>query len=110
MTNDELQQFRKLLEENNKQLGHNLQQDFQKQLAENNKQIRKEIKEEVDPLHERMDTQYKNLTGQINTVRLEIKESEKNILEQVKPLANLVFDHDEQIAALQKAVGLRPKH
>jgi gas vesicle protein len=109
-TDDLVQQFKNLLEENNKQLEQNLQQDFQKQLAENNKQIRKEIKEEVDPLHERMDAQYKNLTGQINTVRLEMKESEKNILEQVKPLANLIVDHDEQIAALQKAVGLRPKH
>jgi hypothetical protein len=119
MANDDLlQQFKKLLEENTNQL----EQNFQKRQEENNKQLRLEIREdtkaeiksEVAPLHERMDTQYKNLTSKINTVeqnlRLEIKESEKNILEQVKPFADVILDHDTQIEELQKAVGLRPKH
>jgi uncharacterized protein involved in exopolysaccharide biosynthesis len=102
-----------------------LLQRFKKLLEENNKQLRQEVKAEVEPLHERFDAQReqintveKNLRQEIkesdNTVeknlRLDIKESEKNILEQVKPLANLLVDHDEQIAELQKAVGLRPKH
>jgi hypothetical protein len=103
MTNGELQQFKKLLAENNKQLEQNLRQDFQIQLAENNKQIRKEIKAEVDPLHERLDAQRE----QINNV-------EKNLAETVRQetgmLADLIVDHDTQIEELQKAVGLRPKH
>jgi hypothetical protein len=42
MTNDDLQQFQKLLEANNKQLRQDLRED---------------IKAEVDPLHERLDAQ-----------------------------------------------------
>jgi uncharacterized protein involved in exopolysaccharide biosynthesis len=95
-----------------------LLQQFKELLAENNKQLRQEIKEdtkaEVAPLHERLDAQRE----QINTVeknlkqeiKQEIKDSEKNIIEQFSPITNLVLDHDEQIAELQKAVGLRPKH
>jgi ABC-type oligopeptide transport system ATPase subunit len=56
MTDDQLQQFKKLLAENNQQLKQDLQQDFQKRLEANNKQLRQEIKEdtkaEVAPLHE----------------------------------------------------------
>jgi hypothetical protein len=47
MINDELQQFQKLLEENNKQL---------------RQEIREDIRAEVDPLHERLDAQQKRLT------------------------------------------------
>jgi hypothetical protein len=109
-TDDLLHQFKQLLAENNKQL---------------RQEVREDVKAEVDPLHERLDAQReqinsveKNLRQEIkesdNTVeknlREEIKGSENNILEQVKPLANLIFDHDEQIVELQKAVGLRPKH
>jgi hypothetical protein len=115
MANDDLlQQFKKLLEENNKQQDQNLQnrldaqdQKFQKRLEENNKQIRKEIRAEVDPLHERMDTQYKNLSGQINAVKTELSDL---IIKEAGDLANLIVDHDTQIEELQKAVGLRPKH
>src|SRR5687767_5634466 len=103
MTNDELQQFKKLLAENNQQL----EQNFQKRLEGNNKQIRKEIKAEVDPLHERLDTQYKNLSSQINGVKTELNET---IRQEASVIADLIIDHDEQIAELQKAVGLRPKH
>jgi arginine deiminase len=102
MADDLLQQFKKLLAENNKQQA----QDFQNRLDA-----------AVDPIHERLDAQRE----QINTVERKLSEQiarqgeqintvEKNILEQVKPLANLIFGHDEQIAELQKAVGLRPKH
>jgi uncharacterized protein involved in exopolysaccharide biosynthesis len=102
-----------------------LLQQFKTLLAENNKQLRQEIKEdtkaEVAPLHERLDTQReqisnveKNLRQEVKNseknLRQEIKVSEKNIIEQFSPITNLVLDHDEQIAELQKAVGLRPKH
>jgi predicted nucleic acid-binding Zn-ribbon protein len=89
MANDDLlQQFKKLIEENNKQLRLEIQED--------NKAA---IKAEVEPLHERFDAQRE----QISTV-------EKNIIEQFSPITNMVLDHDEQIGELQKAVGLCPKH
>jgi chromosome segregation ATPase len=114
MTNDDLQQFKKLLEENNKQQDQN----FQKRLGA-----------AVDPLHERLDTQYKNLSNQINDVRTELTETrtelssvEKNLSEKISQQAHDVADilakavmpdidrHEKQITELQKAVGLRPKH
>jgi hypothetical protein len=108
MANDDLlHQFKKLLEENNKQL----EQNFQKRQEENNKQLRLEIHEdiraEVDPLHERMDTQYKNLSGQISEGKTELADL---IRQEAGTLADLIVDHDTQIEELQKAVGLRPKH
>jgi hypothetical protein len=110
MTNDDLQQFKKLLAENNQQL----EQNFQKRLEENNKQLRQEVREdvkaEVEPLHERFDAQREHINTAEKNLRQEIKDSEKNIIEQFSPITNLVLDHDEQIAELQKAVGLRPKH
>jgi uncharacterized membrane-anchored protein YhcB (DUF1043 family) len=87
---------------------------IQKRLEENNKHIQQNIKAEVDPLHERLDAQRE----QISTV-------EKNLSGQISDVYDLVGDpiipkldkHDEQltqhdadIAELQKAVGLRPKH
>jgi len=141
MTNDELQQFKKLLAENNQDLkedfqnrlevnNHQLEQNFQKRLEENNKQLRLEIREdtqtaikaEVDPLHERMDTQYKNLSGQINAVKTELTEVKTDLSEKIGQQAHDVADilaeavmpdidkHEVQIEELQKAVGLRPKH
>jgi hypothetical protein len=116
MANDDLlHQFKKLLEENNKQL----EQNFQKRQEENNKQLRLEIREdiraEVDLLHERMDTQYKNLTGQINAVKTELSEKISQQSHEVADiLAKAVMPdidrHEIQIEELQKAVGLRPKH
>ena len=112
------QKFQKLLEENNKQQDENLQ----KRLEDNNKQIRKEMKAEVDPLHERMDTQYKNLSGQINDVKTELKEVKTELSEKIDQQTHDVADilakavmpdidrHDSEIKELQKAVGLRPKH
>jgi hypothetical protein len=110
MTNDDLlQQFKKLLEENNKQQDKN----FQNRLEENNKQLRQEVREEikaeVDPLHDRLDAQREQINNVEKNLRQEIKDSEKNIIEQFSPITNLVLDHDEKIAELQKAVGLRPK-
>jgi predicted nucleic acid-binding Zn-ribbon protein len=96
MSNDDLsRQFKKLLEENNKQQA----QDFQNRLDA-----------AVDPIHERLDTQHKNLSEQIAHQGEQIANVEKNIIEQFSPITNLVLDHDEQIGELQKAVGLRPKH
>jgi hypothetical protein len=102
---------------------------IQKRLEENNKQIRKEIKAEVDPLHERLDTQReqinnveKNLSGQINAVKTELKEVKTELSEKIDQQAHDVADilakavmpdidrHDSEIKELQKAVGLRPKH
>jgi hypothetical protein len=123
MANDDLvQQFKELLAEQ--------AQDFQNRLEENNKQLRQEIREdnkadikaEVDPLHERMDTQYKNLSGQINAVKTELKEVKTELTEkidqQTHDVANILAGavmpdidrHDAEIKELQKAVGLRPKH
>jgi predicted RNase H-like nuclease (RuvC/YqgF family) len=75
MINDELQQFQKLLEENNKQL---------------RQEIREDIRAEVDPLHERLDAQQKrfttvekNLSAQISTVAKNISSVEKNLSEQI---------------------------
>ena len=120
MANDDLlHQFKKLLAENNKQL----EQNFQRRQEENNKQLRLEIREdtkaeikaEVEPLHARMDTQYKNLTGQINTVRTELS---GKIDQQAHDVADILAKavmpdidrHETQIKELQEAVGLRPKH
>jgi hypothetical protein len=103
MTNDELQQFKKLIDESNKQLRQELQQDFQNRLDA-----------VVDPIHERLDTQREQISNVEKnlrqTIKEDIKDSEKNIIEQFSPITNLVLEHDEQIAELQKAVGLRPKH
>jgi hypothetical protein len=105
MANDDLlQQFDKLI---------------QQRLEANNKQLRQEVREdvkaEVEPLHERMDTQHKNLSRQISTV-------EKNLTGKIDQQAHEVADilaqavmpdidrHEEQITELQEAVGLRPKH
>jgi hypothetical protein len=100
MANDDLlQQFKKLLEENNKQL--------RQEIREDNKA---DIRAEVDPLHERMDTQYKNLSGQIAQQGEQIAKVEKNIIEQFSPITNMVLDHDEKIEALEKAVELHSKH
>jgi hypothetical protein len=90
-------------------------------LQQIDKLIQKRLDEAVDPIHERLDTQReqisnveKNLRQEIKdsekNLRQDIKESEKNIVEQYSPITNLVLDHDEKIAELQKAVGLPPKH
>jgi TP901 family phage tail tape measure protein len=107
MTDDQLQQFKKLLAENNKEL----QQDFQNRLDK-----------AVDPIHERLDSQYKNLSGQINAVKTELKEVKTELTEKIDQQTHDVADilskavmpdidrHEAQIEELQKAVGLRPKH
>jgi predicted nucleic acid-binding Zn-ribbon protein len=107
MANDDLvQQFKKLLEENNKHL---------------RQEIREDIKAEVDPLHERLDAQQerfttleknissveKNLSSEIHAVKTELTEA---IKQETSVIADLIIDHDTQIEELQKAVGLRPKH
>ena len=118
-TDDLLQQFDKLIQ---KRLDAQ-DQKFQKLLEENNKQLRLEIREdtkaeikaEIEPLHERMDTQFKNLTGQINTVRTELS---GKIDQQAHDVADILAKavmpdidrHETQIKELQEAVGLRPKH
>ncbi len=111
MANDDLlHQFKKLLEENNKQQDENLQ----KRLEENNKQIRKEIKSEVDLLHERMDAQReqiasveRNLSGQISAAKAEITHDVANLVSDT--LIPLYDEQEAKITELQKAVGLRPK-
>jgi hypothetical protein len=112
MANDDLLQqldtlIQKRLEANNTQL----EQKFQKRLDA-----------AVDPLHERLDTQYKNLSGQINAVKTELKEVKTDLSEkidqQAHDVANILAEavmpdidkHEVQITELQKAVGLRSKH
>jgi chaperonin cofactor prefoldin len=66
--------------------------------------LQKRLRAEVDPLHERMDTQYKNLSSQIAQQGEQIAKVEKNIIEQFSPITNMVLDHDEKIEKLEKAV------
>ena len=96
MANDDLlQQFKKLLEENNKQQA----QDFQNRLDA-----------AVDPIHERLDVQREQISNVEKNLRQEIKDSEKHIIEQFSPITNMVLDHDEKIEKLEKAVELHSKH
>jgi|SRR5918992_1926359 hypothetical protein len=124
-TDDLLQQFDKLIQ---KRLDAQ-DQKFQKLLEENNKQLRLEIREdnkadiraEVDPLHERMDTQYKNLSSEISTVEKNLSTTEKNLSGKIDQQTHDVADilakavmpdidrHETEIKELQEAVGLRPK-
>jgi archaellum component FlaC len=105
MANDDLlQQLDKLIE---------------KRLAENNKQqaqdFQNRLDKAVDPIHERLDTQHKNLTSQINAAKTELTEK---IDQQTHDVADILAKavmpdidrHDTEIKELQKAVGLRPKH
>jgi hypothetical protein len=114
MGNDDLlQQFKKLLEENNKQQDENFQ---------------KRLDAAVDPLHERLNAQREQITSvernlseqitrqgkHIATVKMELTEK---IDQQTHDVADILSKavmpdidrHETQIAELQKAVGLRPK-
>lgn len=101
MTKDELDQIKQLLAENNKQLDQN----FRKLL--------KEIKAEVDPLHERMDAQREHINRVRQELREDIQAVEQNLSETIRQEAHVISDyfieHDRQIEELQKAVGLKPK-
>jgi hypothetical protein len=90
-------------------------QKFQKRLEENNKQLRLDVREEnkaairaeVEPLHERMDTQYKNLSGQISAAKTEITHDIANLVSDT--LIPMFDEQEAKIKELQKVVGLRPK-
>jgi hypothetical protein len=104
MTKDDLEQIDQLI---------------QKRLDANNKQLRQEIradvKAEVDPLHERLDT----LRGQVASVEkklsdkitLEAEDVSEIIRDSIFPKIDKhdekLADHDQKIADLQDEVGLK---
>lgn len=81
--------------------------------------LRRRLKEEIDPLHERLDALSGRISGvENNLVRVE-KSLSGHISREVTDLAELIRDSvfpklvkdDEQIHELQEAVGLKPpKH
>jgi hypothetical protein len=108
MVNDDLlQQFKKLLEENNKQQDENLE----KRLDAQDQKFQQRLDAAIDPLHERFDAQQEH----INTVKTELSEK---IDQQAHDVADILAKavmpdidrHETQIKELQEAVGLRPKH
>jgi hypothetical protein len=100
MANDDLvQQFKKLLEENNKQLRQEIRED-----------TKAEVKAEVDPLHERLDAQREQIANVKTELSEQISRESHDISEIIRDAIIPKLDqHDEEIEQLQKAVGIRPK-
>lgn len=79
--------------------------------------INKQLKAEIEPIHERLDAQ----RDQINSVASQINKVEKQLSAQItreaEDLAELIRDeifpkltkHDEQIAGLFEEVGIKPR-